>query len=163
MPTSARAAGTAETRYSSANSMVPFGPMWASAPTWICVRGRRKPKRRLGLRFGKEETALENKRRRLRRLVSSKPFLTRASAPTSPRKAGFRKTENPAPKQGRDESRYHPDLRHLRISVSQYRANPAALVARPLGTGCTRSQRKGSHLSPSLLARLLRMLGLSSR
>ena len=49
------------------------------------------------------------------------------------------------------------------ISALLYREAPAALVARPLGTGCTRSQRKGSHRFPSLLARLLRMLGLSSR
>ena len=87
-------------------------------PGRILQKPDRKPAKRL--RAGKEEAALENKRRRLRRLVSSKPFLTRASAPTSPRKAGFRKTENPAPKQGRGQSRYHPDraCAHLSASVS---------------------------------------------
>ena len=42
----------------------------------MCACGRRKPKRKPGLRFGKEETSSENKRRRLRRLVSSRSFLT---------------------------------------------------------------------------------------
>ena len=43
----------------------------------MCACGRREPKCRLGLHFGKEETRSENKRLRSRRLVSSRSLLTR--------------------------------------------------------------------------------------
>ena len=46
-------------------------------PLRLYWKTAQKPNCELDSQFGKEETALENKRRRSRRLVSSKPFLTR--------------------------------------------------------------------------------------
>ena len=49
---------------------------------------RKNPTRKFSLRFGKEETSTEDKRRRLRRLVPSWSFLTRLRRPLLFRLAG---------------------------------------------------------------------------
>ena len=49
---------------------------------------RKNPNRKFSLRFGKEETSTEEKRRRLRRLVPSWSFLTRLRRPYLFRLAG---------------------------------------------------------------------------
>ena len=49
---------------------------------------RKNPNRKFSLRFGKEETSTEEKRRRLRRLVPSWSFLTRLRRPYLVRLAG---------------------------------------------------------------------------
>ena len=49
---------------------------------------RKNPNRKFSLRFGKEETSTEDKRRRLRRLVPSRPVLTRLRRPLLFRLAG---------------------------------------------------------------------------
>ncbi|MFR1223081.1 MAG: hypothetical protein ACLSDS_12415, partial [Oscillospiraceae bacterium] len=54
------------------------------------------PNRKFSLRFGKEETSTEEKRRRLRRLVPSWSFLTRLRRPYLFRLAGKDRGEKSA-------------------------------------------------------------------
>ena len=54
-----------------------------------CIKfAQKNPNRKFSLRFGKEETSTEEKRRRLRRLVPSWSFLTRLRRPLLFRLAG---------------------------------------------------------------------------
>ena len=62
---------------------LPFQGSWLGAAETerllqICMKN---PNRKFSLRFGKEETSTEDKRRRLRRLVPSRSFLTRLRRP----------------------------------------------------------------------------------
>ena len=81
------------------------------------LRGRRRsagkdPNRKFSLRFGKEETSTEEKRRRLRRLVPSWSFLTRLRRPLLFRLAG---------KEGGEKGRWVTVWRFLPLNSGESR------------------------------------------